>query len=68
MSYSVQLGLGVVFAAIFLILAFAVKFRNAGNEARTTPVALQAYGESHNYSVVAIVLIVLAVIASMFLN
>jgi predicted branched-subunit amino acid permease len=68
MSYSAQCGLGFVFSAVFLILFFAVRFRNAANEARTNAVALQAHGASHNYSVVAIVLAVLAVVATMFLK
>ena len=64
MSYATQCGLGFVFAAVFLILFFAVKFRNAGHEARTPKVAMQALGESHNYSVVAVVLVVLAVLVA----
>lgn len=65
MSLSTQCGLGFVFAAIAVILFFAAKFRNAGNNALTDRVALHAYGESHNYSVVAIVLVVVAVIVAM---
>lgn len=65
MSVEIQCGLGFLFSAVFLILFFALKFRNAANNNSSPQVALQAYGESHNYSVVAIVLVVVAVLVAM---
>lgn len=62
MSYSMQCGLGFLFAAVIVILWFAAKFRDAGNDAQTNSVALQAYGESHMFSLVAIILVVVAVL------
>lgn len=68
MNATTQIALGLIFAAVFLILFFALKFRNAGDDARTNGVALQAYGESHNFSLVAIVIIVVAVIIAILVK